>query len=101
MNSDSPTVPRWKVPFTAFACLCAGLMAAPLVERLLVPDPCKYHSGEYLGGEVLPWWINTFFTLDEMGHPEAGLLFYGTVGLLCAVGLFLIFVKMSKNRYGL
>ncbi len=71
------------------ASILAALIMAAVVEHLLVPDPCLYHSTEYLGGKEIPWWIGTFFPLDEARHPEPNAL-YGTLWLGAAVGFFFV-----------
>ena len=62
-----------------------GVVAAWLLERLLVPNPCHYHTGEYLAGKSPPWWIAVLFWQDGMNHPEAGpLLYAASIGLVAA-----------------
>lgn len=51
--------------------LAFALFSPFLVERLLIPNACAYHTVE-----DVPWWINVFFPLDEIRHPETGLLFW-------------------------
>jgi hypothetical protein len=70
---------------------------ALLVQFALIPDPCHYHTAEYLGGKEPPWWINTFFPLDEMRHPEPTLLFFGTAGSFGAVAVFFFLARRAKN----
>jgi hypothetical protein len=97
MNNNRPLTPWWEVPLRAVGSLCAGLLMAALLERALIPDPCHYHTAEYLGGKDLPWWIKTFFPLDAMGHPEPTSLFYGAFGSLGAVAVFFFLARRAKN----
>lgn len=84
------SVSHWlKDAFMGCASILTALMMAAVVERLLVPDACLYHGAEYLGGKEIPWWIDTFFPLDEARHPESGPL-YGTLWLGAAVGFFFV-----------
>jgi hypothetical protein len=98
MNSNRPLTPWWRIPLRIIGSLCAGLLMAAVAERALIPDPCHYHTAEYLDGKEPPWWINTFFPLDEMNHPEPTLLFYGTFGFLAAVAVFFFLTKRAKNE---
>lgn len=76
--------------------LFTALILSGLVEKLLFPNPCLYHTSEYLAGKEAPWWVTTFFPLDSMRHPESGLLFYAlTVFVLSRIIFWLLTKKES------
>lgn len=99
-SRNASTMNRLKTAHKALASLLLSVMImlmsatlGALLERALIPNPCLYHTSEYLGGKEPPWWISTFFPLDPMRHPEPG-IFYMTLWLV--VGSFLIAFFIRK-----
>lgn len=68
--------------------LFSAHILAGLAETVLFSNLCLYHTSEYLGGKEVPWWVNTFFPLDSMRHPESGLLFYALAGIIISRVIF-------------
>jgi hypothetical protein len=81
----------WKVLLMGGVSLALAFVMALLLESALIPNPCLYHTPEYLGSKELPWWIRTFLPLNAGLHPEAGFLYYALFGLLGTAGLYILF----------
>jgi hypothetical protein len=69
---------------------------AVMGEYVLVPDPCLYHAGRYLGMDP-PWWIEVFFPLDASRHPTGNLFYYATATLAGTVGMFLLLKTAGRG----
>lgn len=61
-----------------------------LIERLLIPNACAYHTVE-----EIPWWINVFFPLDEIRHPGAGVFFW-LAWLVLSVSAIFVFSAIAN-----
>lgn len=78
--------------------LSVALAMALLLEFALIPNPCLYHTPEYLAGKELPWWIRIFFPLNGGLHPEAGFLYYGIFGLVGTAGAAFITARRLLTK---
>ena len=82
----------WQRILLVAASIPASLAGSWVLCHILVPDPCRYHQGKYLGDAELPMWIRVFFPpVDAMQHPEPNVLYFlvcvalGGVLTLCAI----------------
>jgi len=93
---------RWQRLLLIVAGIPVSLIGSWFLYYVLVPDPCHYHQGKYLGTERLPAWIRLFFPpVDAMQHPEPNSLYFVAcvvVGLALTTYAVHIMDKLKQQK---